>query len=79
MWCGLYLAVPYRNLAKDRRNTQELLYYRGALIYNSPSLTKTAAKITWLINEPVWVDLWPLTEEKLAAQGLIQEHYKRDI
>lgn len=35
---------------------------------------KTAAKITWLSNDPVWVDQWPLTGEKLqVAQLLVQE------
>ena len=33
-----------------------------------------AEKITWLSEEPVWVDQWPLTSEKLlAAQQLVQE------
>jgi hypothetical protein len=28
---------------------------------------QTADAITWLSEEPVWVDQWPLTKEKLEA------------
>lgn len=43
----------------------------GALIF-SP-IQRTAAKITWLTDTPIWVDQWPLLGEKLkAAQELVQ-------
>ncbi|CAK6440468.1 unnamed protein product [Pipistrellus nathusii] len=33
-----------------------------------------ADKIQWKSDDPVWVDQWPLTQEKLqAAQQLVQE------
>lgn len=33
-----------------------------------------ADKITWLTHEPVWVDQWPLPQEKLqVAEMLVQE------
>lgn len=33
-----------------------------------------AEKISWRDNVPVWVDQWPLTQEKLtAARQLVQE------
>lgn len=33
-----------------------------------------AGKITWMTQTPVWVDQWPLTQEKLqAATMLVQE------
>jgi hypothetical protein len=35
---------------------------------------QTSGAITWLSEEPVWVDQWPLTKEKLeAAHQLVQE------
>jgi hypothetical protein len=35
---------------------------------------QTSGAITWLSDEPVWVDQWPLTKEKLkAAYQLVQE------
>lgn len=39
---------------------------------DSPPLT--ADPITWLSDDPVWVDQWPLTKEKLeAAEQLVLE------
>jgi hypothetical protein len=36
-----------------------------------------AAQITWLSTDPVWVDQWPLTGEKLAAAtALVEEQLK---
>lgn len=33
-----------------------------------------ADKISWVRTEPVWIDQWPLTSEKLtAATALVQE------
>lgn len=33
-----------------------------------------ADKITWITDDPVWVDQWPLMKEKLqAAEQLVQE------
>jgi hypothetical protein len=35
---------------------------------------QTADAITWLSDEPVWVDQWPHTKEKLeVAHQLVQE------
>ena len=39
-----------------------------------PAPQKCADPITWKSDEPVWVDQWPLVNEKLiAAQQLVQE------
>ena len=39
-----------------------------------PAPQKFADPITWKSDEPIWVDQWPLTNEKLAAaQQLVQE------
>ena len=41
---------------------------------DSPPLT--ADPITWLSDDPVWVDQWPLTKEKLeAAEQLVLEQF----
>jgi hypothetical protein len=38
---------------------------------------KHEAHITWLSTDPVWVDQWPLTGEKLAeARALVEEQLK---
>lgn len=39
-----------------------------------PAPQLCADPITWKSDEPVWVDQWPLTSEKLeAARMLVQE------
>jgi hypothetical protein len=46
-------------------------FFVGALMTLPP---QTSGAITWLSEEPVWVDQWPLTKEKLeAAHQLVQE------
>lgn len=48
----------------------------GALV-SPASLTLTASKTQWLTDEPIWVNQWPLTQEKLKiAQQLVFKQFE---